>query len=110
MEKRVPELKPQGKEPKTPGPEPEILKIDMEWKEAIKKFIGETEANGWLAKIAHSTPPKLAAFMCIPPLRKVHTSERILESSHIEAVLGLGRALTLVMADAVPGDGRHCGP
>ncbi|MGA3079891.1 MAG: hypothetical protein ABSD44_00750 [Terracidiphilus sp.] len=72
----MPELKPQGKEPKTPGPEPEILKIDMEWKEAIKKFIGETEANGWLAKIAHSTPPKLAAFMCIPPLRKVHTSEK----------------------------------
>jgi hypothetical protein len=48
MEKRVLEPKPQEKEPKTPGPEPEILKIDMDWEEAIKKSLEKKKpAGGW---------------------------------------------------------------
>ena len=48
MENRVPKHKPEEKEPKMPGPEPELLKIEMEWGEAIKKSLEKKKpAVGW---------------------------------------------------------------
>jgi hypothetical protein len=48
MEKKVPVLKAQEKEQKTPGPEPELLKIDMGWEEAIKRSLEKKKPiGGW---------------------------------------------------------------
>lgn len=48
MEKKIPIPKKQKKEPKAPGPEPDLLKIDMDWEKAIKKSLEKKKPpSGW---------------------------------------------------------------
>ena len=48
MEKKLPKPKTMEKESKTPGPEPKLLKIDMDWEDAIKQSFDKKKPKaGW---------------------------------------------------------------
>jgi hypothetical protein len=48
MDNKAPKPQAQEEEPKSPGPEPDLLKIDIGWEEAIRKSLEKKKpANGW---------------------------------------------------------------